>query len=249
MAVKKMVYKHLNSLGFKKYGHNYVKRIGATNCYGMVAVERDRHYTYTDEGKSIETGWCTRVECDKTFYDVRCEVVYVAPDLSQQELTEFFKEADVTYSLNEVSSCDKHKFFKASDEDDERLVSALLKIFYELFYNPVYENKGRCRIAFDDNVSLFSYVKAFYQAGITAEVMFSETLAKMAFDEEKYEEALYYAKITMIICRSSEFDCVCALNNFDKVYADIKRSNGEFMADILNIYETSAKRIYESLIK
>lgn len=249
MAVKKMVYKHLNSLGFKKYGHNYVKRIGATNCYGMVAVERDRHYTYIDERQSIETGWHTSVACDKTFYDIRCEVVYVAPDLSQKELNEFFKEADVTYSLNEVSSCDKHKFFKASDEDDERLVSALLKFFYELFYNPVYENKGRCRIAFDDNVSLFSYVKAFYQVGKTAEVMFSETLAKMSFDEEKYEEALYYAKMTMILCRSNKFDYAYALNNFDKVYDNIKRSNSEFTEDILNIYETSAKKICESLIK
>lgn len=248
MAVKKLIYKHLNDLGFTKCGHTCIKRIGDTNYYGLVAIERDRHSSYNDERESIESGMRTVVSAGRTFYDIRCDVVYTDRVLSPKEMKETFKETDVTYSLNEVQNSYKYKFYKKSDEDDNRVVANLLDFFYEYFYEPVYTKKGRRSLASDDNVSLFTYLKAFYNAGpISAEYFYSETLCRLAFDEGKYEDALYYAKRTLVYYRPGEFEYNYALENFSKVYNTIKNGEDIFLKEIIYIYDSSAKKLYQQI--
>ena len=247
MAVKKLIYKHLNLLGFKKYGHTCVKRIGDTNYYGFVSVERDRHPTFHDMARSIETGWYCFSDCGKTFYDIRCEIAYIYPSLSQQELAENFKNCDVDYSLCGVNSAHKHKFYKSSDEEDERIVKDLLDFFNKMFYKPVYNNKGRSIIAHDDAVSLYTYVKAFYY-GSTAEYLFADTLCHMAYDEGKYEDAIYYAKMALVCFRPGQYDYAETLNNFHEVYSTIKLGGWETGADVIEIYENSVRKLYEELL-
>lgn len=246
MAVKKLVYKHLNSLGFKKYGPNCIKRIGDTNYYGAVAIARDKHYSYKDEGRSIENGISSYVACDKIFYDIRCEVFYVDPCYSEQEMKDIFRNSDTTYSLCEVNSADKFKLFKSKDEADEKVVSEILNKFNKFFYFPVYKNKGRSIIANDDNASLFTYVQSFYK-GSTLEYLFADTLCHMAYDEGKYEDAIYYAKMALIGCRPGQYDYAAALDNFHKVYSTIKLGGWETDADIVGIYENSIRQLYNGL--
>ena len=248
MTVKKLVYKHLNSLGFKKYGHNCIKRIGDSDYYGAVAIARDKHYSYKDEGRSIENGISSYVACEKTFYDIRCEVFYVDPCYSEQEMKDAFRNSDTTYSLCEVNSADKFKLFKGEDEADEKVVSEILNKFNKLFYCPVYENRGRSIIAHDDAVSLYTYVKAFYY-GSTAEYLFADTLSHMAYDEGKYEDAIYYSKMALMGCRPGQYDYAEALNNFHEVYNTIKIGQWETGADMIGIYENSIRKLCDNLVE
>ncbi len=245
MAVKKLIYKHLNTLGFTKCGHNCVKKIEGSNCYGIVAVKREKHANISDVRKSAETGSDCVFLSDLTFYDMCCEVVYSDRDLTPNEMKTAFRDADIIYSLNSVNPHFKHKFYKSSDDDDERVVGNLLDFFNEFFYDPVYNKTGRCRIAHDDDVSLFAFLQAFYTADTQAEHLNAETLCRLAFDEGKYEDALYYAKMTMISFSSNGYNYAYTLENFSEAYKSAKVHGDTFLKEIADIYEASLKRLVE----
>lgn len=246
VAVKKLVYKHLNSLGFKKYGHTFVKRIGETDYYGFVAIERDTHYWTKERVIIPESDKYYYVGCDKTLYDIRCEVLYIDPSRTQDELAECFKNCDVEFSLCKKFPYKKSELSKGANETDERVVSEIIGFFYEMFYNPVYKNMGRSRIAHDDEVGLYDYVKKLYY-GSVAEYLCAGSLCHMAYDEGKYEDAIYYAKMAMVCFRPGQYDYAEALNNFHKVYSTIKLGGWEKGAGIVEIYENSIRKLYNGL--
>lgn len=243
MAVKKLIYKHLNTLGFSKCGHTCVKKIDGTNYYALVSVERDRHPSYKDMKSSIENDGACYVVSDRIFYDIHCDVVYWDKDLTPKDMKDIFKDADVDCSLCKVLDYNKHRFYKIDDSDDVRVVNNLLAFFYELFYDPVFNKKRRSRMASDDNVSLYTYLKAFFVRG-TIEFYYAETLCRLAFDEGKYEDALYYAKRTLIYYRPNEFDYVYALENFNEVYHSVKNGDDAYLKEIIKIYDDSVEKIY-----
>ena len=120
----------------------------------------------------------------------------------------------------------------------------MLKFFRDWFYDPFYNNGGRSRLAHDNNVSLFTYLKCFYGHNTVAEFLNAETLCRQAFEETKYTDALYYAKMTMISFRPNEFDYNYALENFEELYKKIKSSDDVFLKGIINIYDLSAEKIF-----
>lgn len=245
MAVKKLIYKHLNALGFTKCGHTCVKKIDGTNCYALVSVERDRHPSYKDMKSSIENDGACYVASDRIFYDIHCDVAYLDKELTPKDMKVIFKDADVACSLCDVMDYNKHRFYKIDNSDDVRVVNNLLAFFYELFYDPVFNKKRRSRMASDDNVSLYTYLKEFFVHG-TIEFFYAETLCRLAFDEGKHEDALYYAKRTLIYYRPNKFDYVYALENFEELYKKIKSSDDVFLKGIINIYDLSAEKIFSA---